>query len=119
MRTMHVVVEDYNPRWKTEFEKIKEELMMALSHKIIFIEHVGSTAVEGLAAKPIIDIDIVIDDNFKEVKMILESIDYISEGDLGIHGREAFKYYNKEHLMKHHLYVCNKDNEELHRLGII
>lgn len=47
--------------------------------------------------------------------MILKSIDYISEGDLGIHGREAFRYYNKEHLMKHHLYVCNKDNKELHR----
>lgn len=47
MRTMHVVVEDYNPRWKTEFEKIKTELMMVLFHKIISIEHVGRTAVEG------------------------------------------------------------------------
>lgn len=115
MRTMHVVVEDYNPKWKIEFEKIKAELMMVLYDKIISIEHVGSTAVEGLAAKPIIDIDIVIDNNFEEVKIILESIDYISEGDLGIHGREAFKYYNKEHLMKHHLYVCNKYNKELYR----
>lgn len=115
MRTMHVVVEDYNPKWKIEFEKIKAELMMVLSDKIISIEHVGSTSVEGLAAKPIIDIDIVIDNNFEEVKIALESIRYIHEGDLGIHGREAFKYYNKEHLMKHHLYVCNKENEELYR----
>ncbi|GAA0859258.1 MULTISPECIES: GrpB family protein [Clostridium] len=115
MRTMHVVVEDYNPKWKIEFEKIKAELMMVLSDKIISIEHVGSTSVEGLAAKPIIDIDIVIDNNFEEVKIALESISYIHEGDLGIHGREAFKYYNKEHLMKHHLYVCNKENEELYR----
>ncbi|MDY3206737.1 GrpB family protein, partial [Clostridium baratii] len=91
------------------------ELMMVLSDKIISIEHVGSTSVEGLAAKPIIDIDIVIDNNFEEVKIALESISYIHEGDLGIHGREAFKYYNKEHLMKHHLYVCNKENEELYR----
>ena len=88
---------------------------MVLSDKIISIEHVGSTSVEGLAAKPIIDIDIVIDNNFEEVKIALESISYIHEGDLGIHGREAFKYYNKEHLMKHHLYVCNKENEELYR----
>lgn len=115
MRTMHVVVEDYNPKWKIEFEKIKAELMMLLSDKIISIEHVGSTSVEGLAAKPIINIDIVIDNNFEEVKIALESISYIHEGDLGIHGREAFKYYNKEHLMKHHLYVCNKENEELYR----
>lgn len=115
MKTMHVVVEDYNPKWKIEFEKIKAELMMVLSDKIISIEHVGSTSVEGLAAKPIIDIDIVIDNNFEEVRIALESISYIHEGDLGIHGREAFKYYNKEHLMKHHLYVCNKENEELYR----
>lgn len=115
MKTMHVVVEDYNPNWKIEFEKIKDELMMVLSDKIISVEHVGSTSVEGLAAKPIIDIDIVIDNNFEEVKIALESISYIYEGDLGIHGREAFKYYNKEHLMKHHLYVCNKDNKELYR----
>ena len=77
------------------------------------IEHVGSTSVEGLSAKPIIDIDIVIDQNFEEVRQALESIGYIYEGDLGISGREAFKYQNKPHLMAHHLYVCNRDNEEL------
>lgn len=38
MKTMHVVVEDYNPNWKIEFEKIKDELMMVLSDKIISIE---------------------------------------------------------------------------------
>lgn len=78
MRTMHVTVQDYNPKWKKEFEKIKAELMIVLYDKIISIEHVGSTSVEWLAAKPVIDIDIVIDNNFKEVKIVLESIAYIS-----------------------------------------
>lgn len=115
MKTRHVIVEDYNPIWKDEFIKIKNELLSVLSGKIISIEHVGSTSVEGLCAKPIIDIDIVIDNHFEEVKTLLESIDYIYEGDLGIHGRYAFKYSNKAHLMSHHIYVCNKDNEELAR----
>lgn len=115
MRTKYVVVEDYNPEWKNEFECIKNELLTVLSGKINSIEHVGSTSVEGLAAKPIIDIDVVIDKNFEEVKKALESIGYIYEGDLGISGREAFGYKNKLHLMAHHLYVCNKDNKELHR----
>ena len=114
MRTKHVVVEDYNPNWKYEFEKIEAELRIVLKD-VISIEHVGSTSVEGLDAKPIIDIDIVIEDNFKEVKNQLETIGYIHEGDLGISGREAFKYRNKDCLMTHHLYVCNKNNEELHR----
>ncbi len=115
MRTKHVKIEDYNPEWKNEFEHIKNELLQALSGKIISIEHVGSTSVEGLSAKPIIDIDIVIDRGFEEVRQALESIGYIYEGDLGISGREAFKYDNKPHLLTHHIYVCNKDAEELHR----
>ncbi|WP_252248326.1 GrpB family protein [Clostridium sp. ZBS20] len=68
MRTKHVIVEDYNPKWKEKFKSIKDELLAVLSGKIISIEHVGSTLVEGLSAKPIIDIDIVIDRNFDEVK---------------------------------------------------
>jgi len=115
MKTKHVIVEDYNPEWKNEFERIKDQLLTVLSGKINSIEHVGSTSIEGLAAKPIIDIDVVIDKSFEEVKKALESIGYIYEGDLGIPGREAFAYENKPHLMAHHLYVCNKDNEELYR----
>ena len=115
MKTKYIIVEDYKTIWKDEFIKIKNELLLVLSGKILSIEHVGSTSVEGLCAKPIIDIDIVIDNNFEEVKKLLETIDYIYEGDLGIHGRYAFKYSNKPHLMIHHIYVCNKDNEELYR----
>ncbi|MBN1068185.1 GrpB family protein [Clostridium botulinum] len=115
MITKHVIVEDYNPKWKESFESIKDELLSVLSGKIISIEHIGSTSVEGLSAKPIIDIDIVIDRNFDEVKKELETLGYIHEGDLGIYGREAFKYSNKPHLMVHHLYVCGKDNKELYR----
>ena len=115
MGTRYVIVEDYNPIWKDELKKIKDELLTALSGQVISIEHVGSTAVEGLCAKPIIDIDIVIDNNFEEVKRLLETFGYTHEGDLGIAGREAFKYVNKPYLMMHHLYVCNKDNDELYR----
>ena len=45
----------------------------------------------------------------------LERIDYHHEGNLGIAGREAFKYEGKTHLRKHHLYVCPRDSEELKR----
>lgn len=115
MKTKYVIVEDYNPEWKNEFARIKNELLTALSGKIDSIEHIGSTSVEGLSAKPIIDIDIVIDNNFEKVKEALESIEYTHEGDFGIYGRESFSYKNKSHLMLHHLYVCNRDNEELYR----
>jgi GrpB-like predicted nucleotidyltransferase (UPF0157 family) len=72
MRRKQVVVEDYNLEWKNEFERIKNELLAILLGKINSIEHVRSTSVEGLSAKPIIDIDIVIDQNFEEVRQSLE-----------------------------------------------
>jgi len=114
MRTITVV--PYNPDWKNSFDKIKNELYPAVSDVILSIEHIGSTAVPGLCAKPIIDIDIVIEkDFFDGVKNQLAKIGYFHMGDLGIEGREAFKYENKTHLMEHHLYVCDKDADELKR----
>lgn len=112
----NILIQPYNCIWETEFLKIRCELEKALHGTIITIEHVGSTSVKGLFAKPIIDIDIVIENNmFDIVKHGLEEIGYSHEGNLGIEGREAFKYKNKPHLMKHHLYVCAKDAQELKR----
>jgi len=117
MKTKQVIVESYNRDWKKDFENIRSELMTVLEGKVISVEHIGSTSVEGLSAKPIIDIDVVIEnaDAFTAVKDSMESIGYTHEGDLGIPGREAFKYKGKEHLRKHHLYVCTKDATELKR----
>ena len=117
MRTKKVVVLPYNPEWKSDFEKIKKEIEVALGELAERIEHVGSTSVEGLSAKPCIDIDVVIKDYsvFQDVVEKLGEIGYIHEGNLGIEGREAFKYFHKAHLREHHLYVCPKESEELRR----
>lgn len=83
------------------------------------IEHVGSTSVAGLAAKPIIDLDLVIRDYrfFGSVKTNLEKLGYRHEGNLGIEDREAFCYEEKQKrgLMTHHLYVCPEYSNELRR----
>ena len=117
MQTAKVIVTPYNKAWKADFEAIRAELAAALGGFAVAIEHVGSTSVEGLSAKPCIDIDVVIKDYsvFDEVVGKLAAIGYIHEGDLGIKDREAFKYSDKPHLQKHHLYVCPQDSEELRR----
>ncbi|MBE6895681.1 MAG: GrpB family protein [Ruminococcaceae bacterium] len=117
MKTAKVTVVPYDPAWRSDFEKIKKELESALCGLIVGIEHVGSTSVEGLSAKPCIDIDIIIENYsvFDNVVEKLNEIGYIHEGDLGIKGREAFKYSDKPYLQNHHLYVCPKNSEELHR----
>lgn len=62
MKTKKIIVQPYDPQWKQDFEAIRRELVDALGDLALRIEHVGSTSVEGLAAKPIIDIDVVIRD---------------------------------------------------------
>ena len=117
MKTKNVIVLPYDTAWKSAFEAIKAEIESALGECILGVEHVGSTAVEGMSAKPCIDLDVVISDArmFDAVAQRLAEIGYFHEGNLGILGREAFRYTDKPHLMNHHLYVCPQDSEELHR----
>lgn len=117
MKTRHIVVLPYDPQWKAAFEAIRQEIEAAVGDLLLSVEHVGSTAVEGLSAKPIIDLDVVIAaaSDLPEVIERLASIGYEHEGDLGIPGREAFCYTGKPHLLAHHLYVCPRDSRELHR----
>ena len=117
MRTTYVMVLPYDPAWKADFAAIRQELASALGGLAIAIEHVGSTSVEGLSAKPCIDIDVVMPDYavFPQIVERLAAIGYTHEGDLGISGREAFCYTGKPHLRLHHLYVCPADSKELHR----
>jgi len=110
----NIIVVPYDESWDAEFSKIKNELLPALEDLIISIEHVGSTSVKGLYAKPIIDMNIVIDSGniLPDIIQRLAKINYTHVGDLGISGREAFSYVDKPHLMEHHLYVCPKDSLE-------
>lgn len=117
MLKKHVAVTPYDENWKKDFISIKSEIQDALGELALSIEHVGSTSVEGMSAKPVIDIDVVINDEslLDAVIARLAAVGYMHEGNLGIEGREAFKYSGKEHLRKHHLYVCPKNSPELRR----
>ena len=117
MRTKQVSVVPYDETWEFAFKEIKSEIEAVIGDMILGIEHVGSTSVKGMSAKPCIDVDVIIQDDsiFDEIAEKLGTIGYIHEGDLGIKDREAFKYTDKPHLMLHHLYVCPQYSEELRR----
>jgi len=117
MYRRHIIVQPYDEMWKQDFISISNEIRDALGELALRIEHVGSTSVPGLSAKPVIDIDVVIRDDsmLEEVVSRLAKIGYQHEGSLGIAGREAFGYEGKEHLKEHHLYVCPEDSPELKR----
>lgn len=118
-----MLIVEYRKSWQEDFNSIKDELTGVLSIEDINIEHIGSTAVKGLAAKPIIDIDLIYckSDQFNVIAKKLRSIGYFHKGYQGIPGRDAFKRKN-EHTnhpvldsIAHHLYVCHSSSIELKR----
>lgn len=110
-----IVVTGYDPAWPSLFEVLRGRVLDALGELAVAVEHVGSTSVPGLAAKPIVDIDAVVP-SAEHVPLAverLEQVGYRHEGDLGISGREAFE--PPADAPWHHLYVLPADSEELRR----
>lgn len=101
-----IVISEYDPRWPALFCELRDGLPAGLRMCARSIEHVGSTAVPGLAAKPIIDIDVVVADeaDVAEAIAMLAAAGYPHKGDAGVPGREAFD--QPPHLPEHHLYLC-------------
>lgn len=118
-----MLIQEYHEGWENDFKKLKRVFEENILIKDIKIEHIGSTSVKGLPAKPIIDIDIVHEksESFQEIKMGLEKLGYYHNGNQGIPGREVFKRERKkgDHIIldsiSHHLYVCHINSDELHR----
>ena len=110
--TAEVVVADPDPAWPTWFEQVRERVWPAVADVASRIEHVGSTSVPGLAAKPIIDLDVVVP-TVEDVRPVIErlrSIGYRWRGDLGVTGREAFAPPDPDRPPRHHLYLVVDGN---------
>ena len=96
-----IVVTEYDENWPRRFEEHAEPIR-ALGYRV---EHVGSTSVPGLAAKPVVDIDVVVNasDEVPAAIEALRSLGYVYQGDKGIAGREAFLW--PPGARPHHVYV--------------
>ena len=103
---MPVDVVAYSPSWPQQFELVAADLRAALvAVPSARVEHVGSTSVPGLAAKPILDIDVIVDgEHLAAAVAALCAAGYVHRGDLGVTDREAFEAPDEE--PRRHVYVC-------------
>ena len=110
---LEVRISNYNTQWPCLFSCVEHELREQLCALVLAIEHVGSTAIPGPAAKPIIDIEVVIASayQFPTVKERLERFGYIHRGPCGVPDREVFRCVID--LPFHHLYVSEMDARPL------
>lgn len=119
----HIIVEDYSPEWPLIFQGLRSVYIAAFGSMIVDIQHVGSTSVPGLAAKPVIDIDIIIasESSVGEIIRRLEPMGYQHLGEMGIADRHAFKRLSEHTPLDgrnrtwpvHNLYVCLADSLSL------
>ena len=103
---MHIQVVPYQPTWPQQFRAIEATLKSILSDvSIIAIEHVGSTSVPDLPAKPILDIDVVVSrENVAAATAALQRAGYDYKGEWGIPDRHAFRC--SAFVPARNLYVC-------------
>jgi GrpB-like predicted nucleotidyltransferase (UPF0157 family) len=90
---MKVHLSPHSPSWALKFLEVKITLEQCLSNApYISIEHVGSTSIPGLLAKPVLDIDIIVTlEQLPAVRKALSEAGYLDQGECGVPGRFQFR----------------------------
>lgn len=109
-----VKVATYNPNWPKEFEAEKQNLIDAFGDKIVAVEHIGSTSIPGLAAKPIIDIAVAVKsfDDLSEFIEGLQKLDYEYMPERMFDDRKFFPKGSQENRTHHLNLVIQNDPEQ-------
>ncbi|MFS0690168.1 GrpB family protein [Sporosarcina sp. 179-K 8C2 HS] len=110
-----VEVKPYSELWKVEFHKEAAVLQEIFCAEMIGIHHIGSTSVQGLSAKPIIDIMPIVKDisQVDQYNERMAVIGYEAKGENGIAGRRYFQKGGTERT--HHVHIYEKGSSEIDR----
>lgn len=107
---MHVVVTEYQPEWEPMYQAEAQKIRKILGANLSAIHHIGSTAVPGLAAKPVIDIMPVVKDltQVDDCAPAFEAAGYECMGEFGIPGRRYFRKGGD--FRTHQIHIFQQDN---------
>lgn len=117
---MHIQVVEYDSNWKMLFDNEKNEIENILGSKLKAIYHIGSTAVEGLKAKPIIDILLVLE-QVKDIDIFNEKFEafcYECMGELGITGRRYFRKGGNNRTHQIHAFGENSHHDIIRHIAL-
>ena len=109
-----VEIHPYDPAWAADFAAEAARLAPVFGANLVAVHHIGSTAVPGLPAKPIIDIMPVVDDIalVDGLNAPMAALGYIAKGENGIPGRRYFRKGSDAHHT-HHIHVFQADSAEI------
>lgn len=111
-----VEVKSYNSNWPAMFEEEANKLNSIFGSEIVEIHHIGSTSVNGLKAKPVIDIMPVVKDigRVDDFNTAMMDIGYEPMGENGIAGRRYFRKGGDDRTHHVHVFELGSDHVERH-----
>lgn len=118
--SQHIIVTKHNEQWDNEFKSEAEKIKDILGENCVAIHHIGSTAVKGLSAKPIIDIMPVVK-NLADVDILsaeFEKIGYEYMGEFGIIGRRYLRKGGDERTHQIHIFSETSQDEIKRHLAV-
>ncbi|MDT5271040.1 MAG: hypothetical protein QOH49_3226 [Acidobacteriota bacterium] len=112
-----VEVLPHDPRWRDAFAAEAKHVAAALGENVVAVQHIGSTAIPNIYAKPIVDLLVEV----REIAEVdgrssaMELLGYEVMGEYGIPGRRYFRKDNREGVRTHHVHVFEAGSAEVER----
>jgi GrpB-like predicted nucleotidyltransferase (UPF0157 family) len=115
MRKVEVV--SHNPKWQEAFEIESKYVANVLGENVVAIHHIGSTAIPGIYAKPVIDLLVEVKDIIKvdEQSLGMGTLGYEVMGEFGISGRRFFLKNSHGGIRTHHIHIFEAVSEQVER----
>ena len=114
---MRIKVVAHDPAWRGEFEAEARRITRALGDLVVRLHHIGSTAIPGIFAKPIIDFLMEVEDivDLEDRSSVMEELGYEAMGEFGIPGRRYFRKNNALGVRTHQVHAFEADSTEVER----
>jgi len=114
---MKVEVVPHDPKWRDAFETESHRVNRALGNNVLAIHHIGSTAIPGIYAKPVIDMLVEVTDiNDVDVRVAeMKSLGYDVMGEFGIAGRRYFRKDTEKGRRTHQIHTFQTGSDQIAR----
>ncbi len=107
----------YNPQWPKAFDEEAKQVVTAIAENVVAIHHIGSTAIPGIYAKPIIDLLVEVKDIIQvdQQNGAMTALGYEVVGEFGVPGRRFFSKDNEVGDRTHHVHAFQTGSPEIQR----
>ena len=113
VKRYEVRLEEHSEQWKVLFEETEAEIRRILGANVMDVQHIGSTAIKGIVAKPILDVAVTVHQLTAIDFCGMECFGYKSRGEAGVPGRSYFAKYRDEEITTHHIHCYEQGNSNL------